>query len=438
VQNQFPLQLAKADIYQGTTKKPDGSSREKIMKTMLTDKVMTANKPEFCETTDLIVFSHLRWNFVFQRPQHLMSRFAKHRRVYFFEEPVFSGVTSSQIHIKECKTGVKVVVPHLVKDLEPIEQEAILMELVDEFLIDEEIRNYSLWYYTPMALPFSRHLSPSKIIYDCMDELSHFKGAPINILQYETQLLQQADIVFTGGHSLFEAKKHLHHNIHPFPSSIDYNHFAQARGLVEDPADQKNIPHPRMGFFGVVDERMNLDLLDGIAAKRPDWQLVIIGPIAKIDPDHLPKRGNIHYLGQKSYEELPLYIAGWDLAIMPFALNDSTKYISPTKTPEFLAAGRPVVSTSIRDVVNPYSIEKLVYIADNVDDFIRCSEEAMKERKIDPTWLDRVDRFLADKSWDGTWKKMAGLEMTSEFLKGTPMFPWKESTATTATGAELA
>lgn len=405
------------------------------MKTLLTDRNTVSNRPEMCETTDLIVFSHLRWNFVFQRPQHLMSRFAKYRRVYFFEEPVFSGVSVSQIHIKESKEGVRVVVPHLVKDLEPVEQEAILMELIDELIIDEEMNNYTLWYYTPMALPFSRHLSPSKIIYDCMDELSHFKGAPKNLLDYESQLFSQADIVFTGGHSLFEAKRHLHRNIHPFPSSIDYRHFAQARGMVEDPSDQSYIPHPRIGFFGVIDERMNLQLLDGIAEQRPDWQIVLIGPIAKIDPNHLPKRANIHYLGQKSYDELPLYIAGWDLAIMPFALNDSTKYISPTKTPEFLAAGKPVVSTSIRDVVNPYGFEKLVYIADTVGDFIRCAEEAMEERKDDPHWLETVDAFLADKSWDRTWKKMADLEMTGEIIK--TKIPWKNRDIS-VTGAELA
>jgi UDP-galactopyranose mutase len=390
-------------------------------------KIANEAMQEICEMTDLIVFSHLRWDFVFQRPQHLMSRFAKHRRVYFFEEPIFGTLSASQIHIKECKnTGVRVVQPHLVKDLEPLEQEAVLMELVDELLIDEEIRNYNFWYYTPMAIPFSRHLNPNKIMYDCMDELSHFKGAPKNLLAFEAELMQNADLVFTGGQSLYEYKKDLHYNIHPFPSSIDYKHFAQARMKVDEPADQKNIPHPRMGFFGVIDERMNIELLGEMATKRPEWQFVIIGPIAKIDPETLPKNPNIHYLGQKSYDELPSYLSGWDCAIMPFALNDSTKFISPTKTPEFLAAGRPVVSTSIRDVVQPYGAEKLVYIADTSDDFLRSIELAMAEKKNDPTWLQRVDKFLSDKSWDRTWARMAQLEIQAGIQEPAFQTPWQE------------
>lgn len=362
------------------------------------------------EECPLLTFSHLRWDFVFQRPQHLLSRYAVHRPVYYFEEPMYGMADTPRIHIKTSKENVKIVVPHLPKELDAKSQNRILTSLVDELINQEGLDDLSLWYYTPMALPFSRHLEANTTIYDCMDELSNFRFAPPELLDLEKELMGKADLVFTGGQSLFEAKRHRHANIFPFPSSIDFRHFAQARVQKQDPLDQAKIPHPRVGFFGVVDERMNLELLEGMAKLRPDWQFVIIGPVIKIDETLLPRLSNIHYLGKKDYTELPYYLSGWDLAIMPFALNDSTKFISPTKTPEYLAAGRAVVSTSIRDVVNPYGNEKLVYIADTPEEFIDAAEKAMWERQNDPEWILKVDEFLDGNSWDMTWRRMASLE----------------------------
>lgn len=363
-----------------------------------------------CETTDLLVFSHLRWDFVFQRPQHLLSRHAKHRRVYYFEEPVFGMTDIPRLHLRETAEGVQVVVPYLPTTIKAEEMESSLRDLVDELVFEEELTNMTLWYYTAMALSFSRHLEASTVIFDCMDELSLFKGAPQSLLDMEAELLTRADVVYTGGHSLYEARKNSHHNIHPFPSSIDFQHFSQGRLELAQPEDQKHIPHPRLGFYGVIDERFNIDLLAEMANLRPDYQFVIIGPVVKIDPETLPKNKNIHYLGRKDYHALPLYLAGWDCAIMPFALNDSTKFISPTKTPEFLAAGKPVVSTSIRDVINPYGKVKLVYIADTAAEFVKSAQKAMEEKASDKEWINRVDDFLSNNSWDLTFQKMAALE----------------------------
>lgn len=368
---------------------------------------------------DLVVFSHLRWDFVFQRPQHLISRFAKNRRVFFFEEPHFTD-SSSYCKKLERENGIAVMVPYVSHGLS---QEATWNELkllVDKMLEDEKITEFTSWYYTPMALPFTRHLSPNTIVWDCMDELSAFKNAPQQLLDMEAELLKLADVVFTGGHSLYEAKRDRHHNIHPFPSSIDGKHFREAR-TAREPADQAHIPHPRLGFYGVIDERMDLELLAGIAKLRPEWHLVMIGPVLKIDPLDLPKMPNIHYLGQKDYKELPKYLAGWDLAMLPFARNESTKFISPTKTPEYLAAGKPVVSTSIKDVVRPYGNEKLVYIADTAEEFVACAEKAMDEARFEPTWLQRVDTFLADMSWDSTFSKMCDLERQARASKAQQM-----------------
>jgi UDP-galactopyranose mutase len=364
-----------------------------------------------CETNDLLVFSHLRWDFVFQRPQHLLSRHAKFRRVFYFEEPVFGMTDIPRLHLRETTEGVQVVIPYLPSSIKAEHMEEALRDLVDELVFEEDLSNYTLFYYTPMAMGFTRHLEPVNIIFDKMDELSLFKNAPQALLDREEELMRKSSVVFTGGQSMYEAAKHRHHNIHPFPSAIDYDHFAQGRDSLVEPADQMHIPRPRLGFYGVIDERFNIELLREMAELQPDYHFVMIGPVVKIDPASLPQGPNIHYLGKKDYSELPLYLSGWDCAIMPFALNDSTRFISPTKTPEFLAAGKPTVSTSITDVVSPYGESGLVHIADTASEFVACCERAMTEKAANPTqWLAAVDEFLADKSWDMTFERMARLE----------------------------
>ena len=364
-----------------------------------------------CETSDLLVFSHLRWDFVFQRPQHLLSRHAKERRVFYFEEPVFGMTDAPRLHMRESQENVQIVVPYLPAGIEASEVEAAMKELVDKLVYEEDLTDMTVWYYTPMALSFSNHLKSSVVIFDCMDELSLFEGAPQALIDQEALLMKKADVVFTGGQSLYEAKKFKHNNIYPFPSSIDYAHFSQGRESLVEPEDQANIPHPRIGFYGVVDERFNIDLLGEMADLRPEYQFVIIGPVVKIDETSLPKRDNIHYLGKKEYHALPLYLAGWDCAMMPFALNDSTRFISPTKTPEYLAAGRPVVSTSIHDVIHPYADVKLVYIADDAKTFVDSIGRAITEKADDPKWINRVDQFLDGNTWDATFSKIMGHEM---------------------------
>ncbi|HEY6050253.1 MAG TPA: glycosyltransferase family 1 protein [Thermoanaerobaculia bacterium] len=349
---------------------------------------------------DVVCLSHLRWDFVFQRPQHLLTRFAREARVFYVEEPEFhSGPATVSVTLRE--NGVHVVVPRLPEGLAAEDQVVLQKELLDDLLRRYAVRRYVLWYYTPMALPFSRHLQPLAIVYDCMDELSAFAGAPRALREREAELMVRADLVLTGGHSLFEAKQNLHPNVHPFPSSVDVTHFAQARKGPEEPADQAAIAHPRLGYFGVIDERMDLELVRGVALARPDWQLVFVGPTVKIDPASFPNLPNVHSLGRKTYAELPAYVAGWDVAMLPFARNESTRFISPTKTPEYLAAGRPVVSTSIRDVVRPYGQQGLARIADGVNEFVEAAEAALAEDPLPR--LRRADAFLSKISWERTW-----------------------------------
>ncbi|MBW4607091.1 MAG: UDP-galactopyranose mutase [Hassallia sp. WJT32-NPBG1] len=389
-----------------TLTEPQSSGASKLQKLSLSNKSF---KEASTDTPDIVCFSHLRWNFVYQRPQHLLARCAQGRRVFFIEEPMFSTEPLGRLEVSPDKNGVVVVVPHLPSGLSEDNINADLKVLIDGLFAQHNIRKYMFWYYTPMAIAFTSHLQPEAVLYDCMDELSAFKGASSALKNYEAELFRRADLVFTGGQSLYESKVNQHPNVYAFPSSVDVPHFAQARNLKEEPADQANIPHPRLGFFGVIDERMDIDLLAGIADTRPDWHLVIIGPVVKIDPALLPQRENIHYLGSKDYKELPAYLAGWDLAMLTFARNESTRFISPTKTPEYLAAGKPVVSTSIRDVVRPYGDLKLVRIADTASEFVTAAEEAMQQDTAASGWLSRVDAFLEQISWDRTWGSMMQL-----------------------------
>ncbi len=360
---------------------------------------------------DLICFSQLRWNFVYQRPQHLLSRFALHMRVFFIEEPV--GGPTDDYKIEQPSANIWVITPQLQNPHDTESYHEIIKKILDYAITNFEIKNYIAWYYTPMAYRFTRHLNPSLTIFDCMDELSNFAFAPKELKDLEAELFSKSDVVFTGGNSLYEAKKDKHHNIYPFPSSIDKNHFMQARKLRNQTSKAEN---PTIGFFGVVDERMDLKLLEETARLRPNWNFAVIGPVVKIDEATLPRLDNIQYVGMKSYQELPKFIATWNIAMMPFALNDSTKFISPTKTPEYLAAGLPVISTAIRDVVDPYGVNGLAYIVESPEEFIKAAEHILSSTRYDE-WLKDVDGFLANISWDITWNKMAGIIKDTQLQK---------------------
>lgn len=357
----------------------------------------------------LICFSHLRWRFVFQRPQHLMSRLARSFHVIFWEEPIHrDDVTAPRCDIdRDDRQGVTVVTPVLPAGLSTQAEEEALSALLDQMLAEAPpvaVR----WYYTPMMLPFSAHVASECTVYDCMDELSAFKNPPTGLLDRERELLAAADIVFTGGSSLYEAKKDRHGDVHVFPSSVDTEHFGAARGDVPEPADQAAIAGPKLGFAGVVDERMNVDLLAALADARADWSVVVVGPVVKIDPATLPQRANLHFLGARDYAQLPAYMSGWDVALMPFALNEATRFISPTKTPEYLAAGLQVVSTPIKDVVRHYGALNGVHVAETPDEFVAACEAAL-DNKNDAGWREAADAQLANGSWASTALEMTAL-----------------------------
>jgi len=334
-----------------------------------------------------------------------MARAARTHRVFFIEEPRRDG-TEPRLDVTRVD-GLTVVRPVLADKAPPDEANELLRHDLDRLLARHRVRDPWLWYYTPMALEWTSHVRASSVVYDCMDELSNFKFAPAKLRQLERDLIARADLLFTGGRSLFEAKRDRHQKSFLFASSVDGAHFRQARRAVAEPLDQARVAHPRIGYYGVIDERIDLDLIAAVAAARPDWNLMMVGPVAKIRDEDLPRAANIHWLGLKSYDELPSYLAGWDVAMMPFALNDSTRYISPTKTPEYLAGGRPVVSTPITDVVQPYGEQGLVHIANDASSFVQQIQQALDCDRA--ALIARADGFLATQSWDATWASMEQL-----------------------------
>lgn len=357
---------------------------------------------------DLICFSHLRWDFVYQRPQHLLSRATAGFHVHFVEEPVFRTEAAPHLEGRLTPEGVTVLIP-ILPEAHRDTAEPQLERLILAYFANRPAPGRVLWYYTPQALDFSRRLDASVIVYDNMDELSGFLGAPRHLLDLEDELLGLCDLVFTGGISLYEAKRARHSAVHPFPSSVDAAHFGRARAELEEPVSQAHIPTPRIGFFGVIDERMDMMLVDEIARLRPDWHLVMIGPVVKIDPAACPQRANIHWLGSRSYKELPAYLARWDCGFMPFARNEATRFISPTKTPEFLAAGLRVASTPITDVVRTYGESGLVAIAEDAPSMVAALEDLLQSRtnrQGAARWARAVDDLLASMSWDRTWDQM--------------------------------
>ncbi len=339
-----------------------------------------------------------------------MHRFARRGRVFFFEEHIPTDHDRAYLEFHAFgDTEVMAVRPRVPRGWEGMQLQAALSGLLDQLLAIHGSERPILWFYTPMMFPFAAHVDAAAIVYDCMDELSGFRFAPPQLRLNEKALMRRADAVFTGGHSIYEAKRDRHANIHPFPSSVDTAHFAKARSAQPTPADQAGIAGPIFGFYGVIDERLDLQLVSHVAAARPDWSLVMLGPVAKIDEADLPRAGNIHYLGRKDYGDLPAYVSGWDVALMPFALNEATRFISPTKTPEYLAAGRPVVSTPVTDVARHYGDVDGVKIADGAVAFVQACKQALALSQDPSQWRSSADARLATMSWDDTFRQMAAL-----------------------------
>jgi glycosyltransferase involved in cell wall biosynthesis len=359
----------------------------------------------------IIVFCHLRWDFVYQRPQHLLTRLAQHYRVLVVEEPVFHEGESFLEEFNP-EPNLTIYRPHTPVQAHGFHDDQIplLRPLLAQIVPEDE--DAIAWFYTPMALPLLQELNPGLVVYDCMDELAAFRNSPKQLLQRETALLKVADLVFTGGPSLYEAKRTRHANAHCFPSSVDVAHFRQALDPVIADPEQERLPHPRLGFYGVIDERFDPSIVEAMADAHPEWQIVLVGPVVKIDPASLPQRANIHYLGQRSYADLPRLLAGWDVCLMPFALNEATKFISPTKVLEYMAAHKPIVSTPITDVAKPYG--HVVEVAQTAPEFIAACERMLAlDDAQRAQMVDKMRQIVSATSWNQTAQRMRELMDTT-------------------------
>ncbi|MFN2646380.1 MAG: glycosyltransferase [Burkholderiales bacterium] len=335
----------------------------------------------------IVVHCHLRWDFVWQRPQQIFSRLAAEQRVLFLEEPCYEG-TQATLRLTEPQPGIVRVVPILPERM-PVDDEcAIVLPLVRAALerhplLAGEFDSPIQWFYSPMTAPdFIGQLGETCVVYDCMDELANFRFAPPDIQEREAFLLQHADVVFTGGQQLFEAKSRRHRNVHFYGCGVDAAHFARARSEATPvPSALAKLPRPVLGYFGVIDERLDYPLIARLAEAFPEGSVAMVGPLAKVNAAELPQAPNLHWLGQQSYAALPGFVKGFDICLMPFALNEATRYINPTKTLEYMAAGKPIVSTAVPDVVRQFS--SIVELADSREDFVRGVSRAVAAPRPD-------------------------------------------------------
>jgi UDP-galactopyranose mutase len=352
---------------------------------------------------DLICFSCVPWDFIYHRPQHLMTRFAKHFRVIYVEPPAYGeGHPSYELsYPKENIISVKLRLPAGL----PEEQAAnVQQEKLAQFLNDLQVKHYVFWYYSPVALTFTNAFQPVLKVYDCMTEFPYAQDG-IDVRALEDSLLRQADFVFTAGPSLHETRRSFNQNTYCLPGSVDIDHFYGARYYHADPAEQAKIPHPRIGFAGVIDDRIDFTLLKAVALRKPEWHLVLLGPIVGLKKSDLPELSNLHFIEKKSYEELPGYISGWNITMLPFAHTDATRFINPLQATEFLAAGKPVIAAPVIDIIRTYGNRGLIQIAGTPEEFVRVANTHFTSR--DKTeWNDHVAEFLSLNSWDKTWQRM--------------------------------
>ncbi len=366
----------------------------------------------------ILVHCHLRWDFVWQRPQQIFSRLSRNHAILFLEDPIDGG-GSPRLEITTPQTNIVRVVPVLpgfASNLSVDEQSLATLALLKRALLEHPLlkgvfQNPIQWFYSPMtAKVFMDKFDAIAVVYDCMDELANFKFAPPDLAQREDALLARADIVFTGGYQLFQAKSQRHSNTHFFGCGVDVAHFGRARlAATPIPDDLSALAGPVIGYFGVIDERLDYELIARLAERFPEGSIAMVGPLAKVTPEDLPKHPNIHWMGQRAYTELPSIVKGFDVCMMPFALNDATRYINPTKTLEYMAAGKPVVSTAVQDVVRNFT--PVVKVAYTHEEFADAVEYALAEPHLDLI-AQGVER-AAGATWDVTVTTMRALMLRS-------------------------
>ncbi|WP_433830447.1 glycosyltransferase [Flavobacterium anhuiense] len=356
----------------------------------------TALLGEEAQQYDMIVFSNIEWQCVYQRPQHILNRMAESMKILYIEEPSYNSKNKKSGHLTIIKEKLHVLKPNVAN-----------IETIGEIL-PLYIKNKHIpigWFYDPAFCPLLESFQFDTIVYDCMNELSSLKDTDKQVIDQEKYLMANADIVFTNGESLYELKKQAHDNVHYFPSSVNETHFSKALQSISIPADIGDIPSPIAGFYGTIDERIDFNLLKQTADKLPSVSFVMIGPV-RIEENELPQASNIHYLGTKCYDELPNYLKAFDIAMLPFAVNETTKYSNPAKTLEYMAARKPIISTKIPDVVR--NCNNCINIIETADAFAK-EIQLLSENKNLKTLESDYRKILDNTSWDITVNQMKSI-----------------------------
>jgi glycosyltransferase involved in cell wall biosynthesis len=371
----------------------------------------------------IIVHSHLCWDWVWQRPQQFLSRLSQRHKILFVEtigpDPElamphvrfrtvaeYPNITVLRLQFPSWSWGDGAYVD--------AERFRIVSSFVSGGPLAGQFENPVQWFYDPMAVTaFGGKMGEILTVYDCMDELSKFRFAPAEIHSREAELLATADVVFTGGRKLYESKSRFHDNCHFYGCGVDCAHFGSARnGRTQTPHEIRSLPRPVLGYFGVIDERLDYDLIAALADANRNQSVVMVGPVMKVDPAALPQRPNIHWLGQRSYADLPAICKGFDVCLMPFALNEATEFINPTKTLEYMATGRPIVSTAVPDVVRNFS--DVVSVAQSIEDFVGRCESCFKKQNQEVIEQGLV--LAGRNSWDSIVAELEG-HMRTAILK---------------------
>lgn len=376
---------------------------------------MTTSIADVIGARPILVHSHLRWDFVWQRPQQLFSRFAESRDILFVEEAQYlDDLLRPALERTEPHLNVHRVIPRLptsYRDSESaslIAVRTLLLELIGSrgdlaHRFDSPVQ----WFYTPMPAPtMLGAFNECAVVYDCMDELAQFRFAPSELVHRERFLLARADVVFAGGRALAESKARFHDNVHFFGCGVDAEHFSKAHDRTTVvPAPLAALRAPVLGYVGVIDERLDYALIAHVAEHMPHASVAMVGPVVKVDERDLPRRENIHWFGQQPYEALPAFVKGFDVCLMPFALNKATEFINPTKTLEYMASGKPIVSTPVPDVVRNFT--PIVSVAETARGYVRAVHEALEEPYVERRAL-AIER-ARQSSWESITVEMTRL-----------------------------
>jgi hypothetical protein len=365
----------------------------------------------------LMVFSHMAWNPGQGRTPQLMAALAGRWQILFVEAPRHAA-GAARLESRAIRAGLTVLTlttPAPAAGFHD-DAQAFGVTLLREELAGRRLKIDIAWLDTPMAWPLAQALGIACLAYDCLEgppASLQFDAALLH--QRESALMRTAALMVAAGPSLFNAHRHRHANLHCVCSAVHAEHFSPAsleltsararRGHVL----QSSLARPRLGYFGSIDERLDLDLLAALADRQPGWAFVMVGSVAGIAAERLPQRRNIHWLGEQDDALLPYLLAGWDLALMPYVVSEATRFLMPSQTLEYMAGYQPIVSTPVRDVQALYA-PAVTIAAPQAEAFSSACEEVLAESaRARSARLIDMARIVARHAWANTADFVHGL-----------------------------